>query len=192
MSYDPSSQENGAEDDPLIAAQKAFLSGGSQPAAKVIRSAKSPKPDETSAIEPEGPGANREAPEWYKQMKGVRFQLDDLERNETKGSKQQDGSRQTGSLIGDIVERKVSSPPVFSIRGTGTKARGFPAPRSFSRRPFKDSNTLDSDRMDGSGIDSAGQPDGEDLMKEIDRENREKLAEMSEEEILSLSFQSHV
>ena len=182
MSSNSAFGEEYPQDDPLITAQKEFLSGGSQPAAKVVRNVKTEKNDGAAAAEPES--ANKEAPEWYKQMKGVRFQLDDLPDDRDEGNKSEDVGPPKASLIGDIVERKVTSPPVFTIRGTKSKTRGFPAPRRFGQRSLEVSHPPDTDNTDDAQV--SGNLEGEDLMKEIDRENREKLARMSEEEILEL------
>jgi RNA polymerase II-associated protein 1 len=142
----------------------------------------------------------RHGPGWYQQMKGVRFRLDDLEDDdEEPPSQPKPGMRRTeksasapafGSVMGDIVERKTISTttPVFMAQGKQKSIAGFPAPRKLRRPPQVKSQAIPRP------VDAAPkyeQPEekpleGKELMEEIDRENRKKLAEMSEEEILEL------
>jgi RNA polymerase II-associated protein 1 len=139
-------------------------------------------------------------PGWYQQMKGVRFRLDDLEDDDNdqpipisnSAIKPTETSRAPafGSVMGDIVERKSTSStaPVFVAQGQRKAIAGFPAPRKLRRPPQVRSREPPppvETAPKSEGTDEK-QPEGKELMEEIDRENRKKLAEMSEEEILEL------
>jgi len=190
-----------ADDAFLMAAQQAFRSSKTQPAAKIIRT--SQQEPTKSQNSPEQVESSQSSRGWYQQMKGVRFRLDDLESSDDEGVKprpqarrnvveeteSRDNSLGVGAVMGDIVERKVSaSPPVFvSAGGLRPRTDGFPAPRRFGRAqkakdlpsslPVKEYSDKEKDE---------NRLEGKELMEEIDRENRKKMAEMSEEEILEL------
>lgn len=171
----------------IIAEQEAFLTSGAQPAAQTVSVNPSVKDPQIPAEQDEktvGSG-------WYQQMKGVRFRLDDLEDEEI--ARERTASRRKTSesdrpapsataLMGDIVERRTSNvPPIlFSTQGTRVTTKGFPVPRRLGRR-LRESTPASEESQH-----PFDQPEGEELMKEIDRENREKLAQMSEHEILEL------
>ena len=182
MTEDTSSTDkNDYEDASLVAEQEAFLSSGSLPAAKVIRTIEKPQNQHT------GDEYVRHGPEWYQQMRGVRFRLDDLEEDdippkheERAPRKSADTSPLGSAMMGDIVERKTSNaPPVFSASGQ-KNPKGFPTPRRLGRQAANQKVPIESSSPSGN------QPEGKALMEEIDRENRKKMAEMSEEEILQL------
>src|ERR1700737_4524176 len=179
-------------DDPSLAAQEAFLSTRTRPAAKVVRAT---RPRERTTEESQASDVD---PGWYQQMKGVRFRLDDLEDNSDQpkpqelrpAKKDKDiNDRPVGSAVmGDIVEREISTvTPVFTARGTRT-SRGFPAPRHFGRPQgvMKTPSASESQFELSNSGDRSEPLEGKALMEEIDRENRKKMAEMSEEEILEL------
>src|SRR5271170_570224 len=182
------------EDASLIAAQQAFLSSGTRPAAKTIRTNGGPA---TSRQEPrpstdQQPDAETHGPGWYQQMKGVRFRIDDLEDenevpDETPRNDRPVKTESMGSAVmGDIVEREISSTtPVFTRPGSQKSINGFPAPRKFtrSRTPAK-APPIESPVADERV--ATGPLEGKALMEEIDRENRKKMSEMSEDEILEL------
>lgn len=187
------------EDASLVAAQEAFLSSGTHPAAKIIRTTGGPT---TKRQEPRPPVENSseaesQAPGWYQQMKGVRFRIDDLEdandvdeessRNERPVKAESMGS----AVMGEIVERETSSAmPIFTRPGSQKPVNGFPAPRKFARSR----NSAKAPSREPSVVEErtpTGQPEGKALMEEIDRENRKKLAEMSEDEILELQKSLH-
>ena len=182
MTEDPSSTANNDEDASLVAEQEAFLSYGSRPAATVIRTTdkpQNPPPDDEYV---------RHGPEWYQQMRGVRFRLDDLgdddipPKHETRTPRKPTDNSPLGSaMMGDIVERKTSNaPPVFSASGQKNPMKGFPAPRRLGRQTPNQKLPVESSSPSGNQLE------GKALMEEIDRENRKKMAEMSEEEILQL------
>jgi len=205
----PASLKDDADDATLIAAQQAFLTSGSKPAAKILR-ASSPKrtePEPHASDSPETEGSEwRQGPGWYQQMKGVRFRLDDLEGEEDDDVGQEDvgtsgmGSRrrertvvdrqESGApVMGDIVERTTSvATPVFAPRGSQKSTSGFPAPRKFGRPQPKQQSAQQSIPASQVEEKTGGETvlEGKELMEEIDRENRKKMAEMSEEEILEL------
>ena len=190
------------EDTSLIAAQEAFLSSGTRPAAKIIRTRGGPATprQEPRPIAEETSGPARHGPGWYQQMKGVRFRIDDLEdendapaqtaRNKRPGNTESLGS----AIMGDIVERGTSSAaPVFSLPESQKSTNGFPAPRKFTPSRV----TSKATPMQFSILENrtpTRQLEGKALMEEIDRENRKKLAGMSEHEILELqkSLQSSI
>lgn len=182
MSEDVSKTENDAADASLVAEQEAFLSSGSRPAAKVIRTTEKPQDS------PPSDGYVRHGPEWYQQMRGVRFRLDDLEdvdippsRDKRTHRKSADTSPLGSAMMGDIVERKTSNaPPIFSAGGQKSSTKGFPAPRRLGRQTPNQKAPIESSSSSGNQLE------GKALMEEIDRENRKKMAEMSEEEILEL------
>ena len=189
------------EDASLIAAQEAFLSSGTRPAAKIIRTTKQPPTKqepipEDNKVENEEEGVRGSGPGWYQQMKGVRFRLDDLESDDEEPNIRPEPRRGSvklenkdagdgGAVIGDIIERQTTNAlPVFS-RGSQTTTAGFPAPRKFGR-PSKRKEEETPVPTATEAEDATFHAEGKELMEEIDRENRKKLAEMSEEEILEL------
>lgn len=181
------------EDASLIAAQEAFFSSGTHPAAKIIHTTGGPatarqEPRPTAAAN-DSAEAESQAPGWYQQMKGVRFRIDDLDdanyeptRNKSPVKTESMGS----AVMGDIVERETSfTTPVFTRPGSQKPINGFPAPRKFTRsRVLAKAPSIDSSVTEKPT--PTGQLEGKALMEEIDRENRKKLAEMSEDEILEL------
>ena len=205
------SHESDDDDAALIAAQRDFLTSESKPAAKVIR-ATSPR---TTRSPPTSDSPERQrvddslewthGPGWYQQMKGVRFRLDDLEDDDEEeqqpGATGRKGSRRkekpnvdhdvqssAASVMGDIVERKTTTAvPVFASRRSQGSTGGFPAPRKF-RLPKQSKPQHAPPRVPTPPDEtSTGEMlEGEELMEEIDRENRKRMAEMSEEEILEL------
>jgi len=183
------------EDASLIAAQKAFLSSGTRPAAKIIRTTGGPattRQEPRPATDEQPEAETHQGPGWYQQMKGVRFRIDDLDdENDTPDQNARDEkplkTESTGSAVmGDIVEREISSGmPVFTRPGSQKPINGFPAPRKFTRfRPPAKKSSTESSVTDERAL--TGQLEGKALMEEIDRENRKKMAEMSEDEILEL------
>ena len=191
----PMGTEGKADGDPLVAEQHAFLSVGSCPAAKVIRLSSAARKENETKVDDEVPG-----PEWYRSMRGVRFQLDDIEDKGENGTLKQDhfsmrwkervgGSGGLGqAVVGDIVERKPSdTPPVFAPRGSTTISQGFPAPRTLRRpKPHNREPFISAPPTREIVSTENGRLDDKTLMVEIDRENTEKLEEMSEDEILQL------
>jgi len=189
-----------SEHDPLVAEQNAFLSGGSRPAAKVIRLSPAARKESEAAVNPDDEERSGTGPEWYRSMRGVRFQLDDLEdRGENLTLKQDHSSlrqneRVSGTgglgqaLMGDIVERTPSKrPPVFAPRGLTTISQGFPAPRTLRRpKPSSHEPLISSPPAHEIVSTDSGRLDEKSLMEEIDRENTKKLEEMNEDEILKL------
>ena len=182
MTEDPSTAKIDDDDASLVTEQEAFLSSGSLPAAKVIRTTDKPQNP------PPGDEYVRHGPGWYQQMRGVRFRLDDLEEDDIPPThetstprKPTDTSPLGSAMMGDIIERKTSNaPPVFSASGQKNPMKGFPAPRRLGRQTANQKTPVESSSSSGN------QPEGKALMEEIDRENRKKMAEMSEEEILQL------
>jgi RNA polymerase II-associated protein 1 len=193
MSSSQTSGNGGLDDDAFLrAAQEEFVSSGAQPAAKTLRTTqRNVKPRNEETVE-EDYGSSGSG--WYQQMKGVRFRLDDLEdggqetyerlspeRKSVKVPEEKD-IHESGAMMGDILERKTSAaPPVFMRKGS-RRSGGFPAPMTFSRAV----KTRETDLADEEKEDLMQRLEGRELMEEIDRENREKLARMSEEEILEL------
>ena len=189
-----SSADYDAEDASLVTAQEAFSSSGSRLAAKVIRTTdKSKKPPSSST------DANeyvRHRPEGYEQNKGVRFRLDNLE-DEDAVPERADETRSTNgqptnaipvgsAMVRDIIERTTSStsPPVFTATRQRGPKKGFPAPRRLVQTQL--TTRLETSAAIGSSPSGPLQHEGKALMDEIDRENKKKLAEMSQEEILQL------
>lgn len=195
MTNGASNTEQDVEDASIVAAQEAFLSSGSRPAAKVIRTTNKPQPPPTKSDSADE--YVRHGPEWYQQMKGVRFRLDDLEDDDTvlppKREKETRTDRKPvntdllgSAVMGDIVERKTSTArPVFVASGPKMSTTGFPEPRKLGRLQSRSQVASSPSTLD-SPATSTNQPEGKALMEEIDRENRLKLAQMSEEEILQL------
>ena len=171
----------------LTAAQQDFLSSDSRPAAKVIRKAAAGSAQNDASRQGEG-GSDGNGAQWYQQMKGVRFRLDDFETetSELKMSTQSQRDRgknpkQARDMMGPVVERTTgSSVPVFSSPGSQKSATGFPAPRRLNRKH------LQTQIHPPTEPNPLNQQSQRELMEEIDRENRKKLGEMSEEEILQL------
>jgi RNA polymerase II-associated protein 1 len=176
----------------LMAAQAAFLTLDSLPAAKIIRRGGTRAPDD----------AHQSASVKSSQVKGVRFQLDELEEEEPRQTSPAGDVATVPALMGDIVEREGSAAtPVFVTSRAG-KA-GFPAPRKFGRGRSSGRRDLETKDV---GAQTRGGRDGRDegrevrgefamehrrlevpeLMEEIDRESRNKLADMSKEEILEM------
>ena len=156
--------ESDAEDASLVSAQEAFLSSGSHSAAKVIRTTDKPE-NPPSADE-----YVRHGPEWYQQMKGVRFRLDDLEDDDVPpkyefGTARKPMDPPLGSaMMGDIVERKTSNaPPVFSATTQKNPMKGFPAPRRLVRQTPKQKAPIEASSSGGNQLE------GKALMEEIDR-----------------------
>ena len=188
------------EDDPLVAEQNAFLAGGSRPAAKVIRLFPAARKESDAPVDTDNEGRGGTGPEWYRSMRGVRFQLDDLEDQGENITLKQDHSslrqneRVSGTgglgqaLMGDVIERKPSKrPPVFAPRGSTMITRGFPAPRTLRRlKPSSHEPLISAPPAHEIVSIESGRLDEKTLMEEIDRENTKKLEEMSEDEILKL------
>jgi RPAP1-like, C-terminal/RPAP1-like, N-terminal len=198
MADDPPPGTAIADDDPLVAEQNAFLSDRSRPAARVIRSSAAAKKEDNApgnVLADEQAEDAQTGPDWYRSMRGVRFQLDNLEdqegntlpRQSAFTEKQESGGGGMGqALMGDIVERKTSkAPPVFAPRGSTKIAQGFPAPRTL-RRPK--ASTQESPKAPASKVQPVenGQGDEKSMMEDIDRENTKKIEQMSEDEILKL------
>lgn len=203
MAEEPAPKTDIVDHDPLVAQQNAFLSCHSRPAAKVIRSSPASKkednvrgtalPDEQADEQADD---NRTGSAWYRSLRGVRFQLDDLDGQKGNAlptqsdstKKKESGSGGVGHvLMGDIVERKTSkAPPVFAPRGSTKIAQGFPAPRTLRRPQPSTQESPKSPALEVRPPVEIDQGDTKSMMEEIDRENRKKIEEMSEDEILQL------
>lgn len=186
--------EKGTDDASIIAEQEAFLSSGSQPAARSIRTSYLKGGEPQANIPQDEDDGLSQGPGWYQQMKGVRFRLDDLGDDHDENSSDQTSRRRKGTvqttntsplgsaILGDIVERETSSTaPVFVALGSGPTTKGFPAPRVLRRSHGQNQSSPSLTQME-----TPTQLEGKALMEEIDRENRKKLAEMNEDEILEL------
>jgi RNA polymerase II-associated protein 1 len=182
---------DGADDAGMLVEQEAFLSSKSHPSAKVFRTQTSGAEPNVSQVRLPGQ-EEKPSPGWYQQMKGVKFRLDDLEDDSsgaetTELKKDAPGTDSGFQLLGDIVERDTSKKtPVFSTKSTRQSARGFPSPRRFWQSKLESKNELPEVPNPIPIERDRKQPEGKELLEEIDRENRKKLAEMSEDEILEL------
>jgi RNA polymerase II-associated protein 1 len=195
MAPDPSKLETDGDDASIIAAQEVFLTSGSLPAAKVLRSSEQLRgSSKDNGNDEESREPHR--PQWYQQMKGVRFHLDDLDQEDLEDTKNINDRKDDhvathsalgSSVMGNIVERETSmAKPVFVARGPRQPMKGFPAPRRIGRPPFGSAVSSPAVSVPAQEAGQFSQPEGAALMEEIDRENRKKLAEMSDEEILEL------